>query len=76
MLGFPTAEKILNDTQARRQSSRAPPSLPADKAALIQRAREFARKILTDQGRSIPPDLQEKEEDDTIKLIAQEDQQA
>ena len=70
-----TAEKILKEIQVKRHPARTPPSLPADKATLIQSAREIARVILTDQGRPIPPDLQEEEEDGTIQLFTEEDLQ-
>lgn len=48
-------------------------SLPADKATIIQSAREAARVILTEQGRPIPPDLQKEKEDDTVQLLTEED---
>jgi hypothetical protein len=70
-----TAKKTLKEIQALRHPARTPPSLPADKTTLIQIATETARVILTDQGRPIPSGLQEKEEDDTVKLIIEEDHQ-
>ncbi len=67
------AEKTLKEIQARRHPARTPPSLPADKATLIQSAREAARVIFTEQGRPIPPDLQKEKEDDTVQLLTEED---
>jgi len=64
------AEKTLKDIQSRRHPVRTPPA-STDKAERIREAREIARKILADQGRPIPPDLQEDEEDDTIQLATE-----
>ena len=69
---------------ARRYSVHKPPSLPTERATLIEQSKEAARAILNKKGLSIPPDLVddlveeiiEEELDDILQLVIEESQKA
>lgn len=68
-------ENILQGTQAPR----LPPTLAADRAALIKRIREIARTILNKKRLPIPPDLSKKDDEeqyDDVLQIAVEAEEA
>lgn len=69
------AENILHGTQAPR----LPPTLAADRAALIKRIKEIAWTILNKKRLPIPPDLSKKDDEeqyDDVLQIAVEAEEA